>query len=154
MTDGDTPVCDLSDAAAVHERLDDLEADLATVTERVDALDATVQSLHGYVGELEAVNDRVERRADAARAAVERLEDEHDRSLGRTRDARTDGNRGSEPPDADDAPERERGQNDDSADGTSGDTRFPTKDGDHDAFSFDARGDDDDSLFDRVRESL
>lgn len=75
VTDGDRPVSDLSDAAAVHDRLDDLAAELDDVHERLDALDATVQSLHGYVGDLETVNDRVERRADAARAAVERLED-------------------------------------------------------------------------------
>lgn len=76
LTDADTAVADLSETAAVQERLDDLESDLETLTERLDALDATVQSLHGYVGELEHVNDRVERRADAARAAVERLDDQ------------------------------------------------------------------------------
>ena len=74
LADSDTTVADLSDAAAVHERLDDVDARLGVLAERVDALDATVQSLHGYVGELEHVNDRVERRADAARAAVERLD--------------------------------------------------------------------------------
>jgi septal ring factor EnvC (AmiA/AmiB activator) len=79
LTASDTAVRDLADAAAVHDRLDELEADLATLDERLDALDATVQSLHGYVGELEAVNDRVERRADAARAAVERLADDRQR---------------------------------------------------------------------------
>jgi len=79
VTDGDATVADLSEAAAVHDRLDDIEADLAALAERVDALDATVQSLHGYVGEIEHVNERVERRADAARAAVERLEDERQR---------------------------------------------------------------------------
>lgn len=76
LTDADTAVADLSETAAVQERLDDVESDLETLTERLDALDATVQSLHGYVGELEHVNDRVERRADAARAAVERLDDQ------------------------------------------------------------------------------
>lgn len=80
VTDGDAAVVDLSDAAAVHDRLDDLERDVAALAERVDALDATVQSLHGYVGELEHVNERVERRADAARAAVERFEDDCRRS--------------------------------------------------------------------------
>jgi len=80
MTDGDAAVSDLSDAAAVHDRLDDVEAELAELAERLDALDATVQSLHGYVGDLEAVNERVQRRADAAREAVERLEDEQRRT--------------------------------------------------------------------------
>lgn len=80
MTDSDTPVSDLSDAAAVHDQLDDLAAELDDIHERLDALDATVQSLHGYVGDLEAVNDRVVRRADAARAAIERLEDERRRA--------------------------------------------------------------------------
>jgi septal ring factor EnvC (AmiA/AmiB activator) len=84
LTDGDTHVEDLSDSAAVHERLDDLAADVATLTERLDALDATVQSLHGYVGELEHVNDRVVRRADAARAAVERLDDDRLAAGGQT----------------------------------------------------------------------
>lgn len=77
LTDADTAVADLSESAALDERLDSLETELAELTERLDALDATVQSLHGYVGELEHVNDRVERRADAARAAVERLDDSH-----------------------------------------------------------------------------
>ena len=74
LTDGD-PVADLSGAAEVQRQLDALTDDLDTLTERVDALEATVQSLHGYVGEIEHVNERVERRADAARAAVERLDD-------------------------------------------------------------------------------
>lgn len=65
LTDGD-PVADLSDAAELQRQLDALSADLDTLGERVDALEATVQSLHGYVGEIEHVNERVERRADAA----------------------------------------------------------------------------------------
>lgn len=73
LTDGDT-IPDFADAADVERRLDELECEMETLADRVDALDATVQSLHGYVGDLEHVNDRVERRADAARAAVERLE--------------------------------------------------------------------------------
>ena len=78
LTDGGS-VADLSDAAELQRQLDTLTDDLDTLTERVDALEATVQSLHGYVGEIEHVNERVERRADAARAAVERL-DEQSRS--------------------------------------------------------------------------
>jgi chromosome segregation ATPase len=74
VTDGEA--LDLSEAAAVQRQLDDVADDLETLTDRVDALEATVQSLHGYVGEIEHVNERVERRADAARAAVERLDDQ------------------------------------------------------------------------------
>lgn len=74
VTDGE-PV-EGSETAAVRRRLDAVADDLETLTDRVDALAATVQSLHGYVGEIEHVNERVERRADAARAAVERLEDQ------------------------------------------------------------------------------
>jgi len=136
MTDGDAAVSDLADAAAVHDRLDGLEAELADLRERLDALDATVQSLHGYVGDLEAVNERVERRADAAREAVERLEDERRRSPQSTTDAERTG--GAEPlesgtldahrdrPPADRAP-ADRERTDEDADG---------------------------SLLDRVRESL
>ncbi|MFB6072330.1 MAG: hypothetical protein ABEJ88_05105 [Halobacterium sp.] len=100
VTDGDAPLEDLEDAAEVHERLDNLAADLAAAVERLDAVEATVQSLHGYVGELEHVNERVERRADAARAAVERFDaerapDRNSTAAGTT--ARPDPADGSEP---------------------------------------------------------
>lgn len=78
LTDGES-MPDLSDAADAERRLADLEAEVTALSERLDALDATVQSLHGYVGDLEHVNERVERRADAARAAVERLEGQRSR---------------------------------------------------------------------------
>jgi len=86
LTDGD-PVADLSDAAELRRQLDAVTDDLDTLAERVDALEATVQSLHGYVGEIEHVNERVERRADAARAAVERLDEQHARRPDRVRPA-------------------------------------------------------------------
>jgi chromosome segregation ATPase len=79
VTDGEASVAALADAAAVHERLDGIESRLDALEERADALDATVQSLHGYVGEIESVNEDVARRADAARAAVERLADDRQR---------------------------------------------------------------------------
>jgi chromosome segregation ATPase len=79
VTDGETSVAALADAASVHERLADIESRLDALESRTDALDATVQSLHGYVGEIEAVNEDVARRADAARAAVERLEADRQR---------------------------------------------------------------------------
>lgn len=134
VTDGDTAVSDLSDAAAVHDRLDGVEADLAELTERLDALDATVQSLHGYVGDLEAVNERVQRRADAAREAVERLEEQQARPSRATRDAAHAGRAG--------------------ADETKGASRRDRASG-AGAPDFDSgRAEDDDSLLDRVRESL
>ncbi|MCD2198548.1 hypothetical protein LPA44_01310 [Halobacterium sp. KA-4] len=129
VTDADTAVSDLSDAAAVHDRLDGIEADLAELAERLDALDATVQSLHGYVGDLEAVNERVQRRADAAREAVERLEEQQPRPAQATRDR---------------AHANETG--DVAHGGQSSSDNTPTLDAE--------RSEDDDSLLDRVRESL
>jgi hypothetical protein len=58
---------DAPDREALAERLDDLEA-------RIDDLEAGLQAVRGYVGGIEHVNETVERRADAALAAVERLE--------------------------------------------------------------------------------
>ncbi|WP_435317486.1 DUF7310 family coiled-coil domain-containing protein [Haloarchaeobius sp. TZWSO28] len=54
-------------AARLTDRLDELEA---TVAE----LDAAVQALRGYAGNVRSVNERVEKRADGALAAVESLE--------------------------------------------------------------------------------
>jgi len=51
--------------APLGERLDDLEA-------RVADVEAGLQAVRGYVGGVEAVNDDVERRADAALATAER----------------------------------------------------------------------------------
>ncbi len=132
VTDSDTAVSDLSEPAAVHERLDSLEAELDDLGERVDALDATVQSLHGYVGELEAVNERVQRRADAAREAVDRLEAERSRP-------------------AANVPERATG-NAEPDDGRADSYAHP----DHTARDGDSqsRDADDESLLDRVRASL
>ncbi|MGB9963920.1 DUF7310 family coiled-coil domain-containing protein [Halobacterium hubeiense] len=131
LTDGDAPVSDLSDAAAVHDRLDSLEAEVTELGERLDTLDATVQSLHGYVGDVEAVNERVQRRADAAREAVERLEEQQSRF--------TEPSHTTEPT----APQRdERAAEPDSENLPDG-TR-----------SVDAERGDDESLLERVRESL
>lgn len=75
LTGGETAVADLEDAAALraglaegNERLDDLE-------ERVTELEAATQALRGYVGNVRQVNEEVERRADAALAKVQSLED-------------------------------------------------------------------------------
>lgn len=56
---------DLEPVPTDHDRIDELER-------RVDELGAAVQALRGYVGRVRHVNDRVERRADAAlRAAAD-----------------------------------------------------------------------------------
>lgn len=143
VTDGDAAVRDLSDAAAVQDRLDELAGELDALVERVDALDATVQSLHGYVGELEAVNERVQRRADAARAAVERLEDDRQQPPSATapdsgRADRTPGDAGDENGDR----EAGRGQ------------PAPFEASESVDAALDSGTSDDDSLLDRVRESL
>lgn len=53
---------------------DALAARVATLEARVDELDAAIQAVRGFLGGVSAVNEAVERRADAAVAAVERLE--------------------------------------------------------------------------------
>ena len=53
--------------SAVESRVDDLE-------DRLLELEAGLQAVRGYVGNVNHVNEAVERRANAAVAAVERLE--------------------------------------------------------------------------------
>ncbi|SDM10825.1 hypothetical protein SAMN04487949_0878 [Halogranum gelatinilyticum] len=71
LTDGETAVDDLSDAADVERRLTELETRAETVDERLTELEAAVQAVRGYVGGVRAVNRDVERRADAALATAE-----------------------------------------------------------------------------------
>ncbi len=91
LTDDDRAPVDLSDAAALDDRVDDLARRTTEVEERVAELDAAVQALRGYVGNVRAVNDDVERRADAALAKVESLAREADEGRGGSRS-------GEEPP--------------------------------------------------------
>jgi len=84
-TESTTAPQDSADSEALEQRLDDLEA-------RVDELDAALQAVRGFLGGVSAVNESVERRADAAVAAVERLEreiegEEGDGRLGSSTDA-------------------------------------------------------------------
>lgn len=51
-----------------------LEHRLETLESRVDELDAALQAVRGFLGGIDAVNEAVEARADAAIAAVDRLE--------------------------------------------------------------------------------
>lgn len=67
-------------ADADPDDTEELESRVATLESRVDELDAAVQAVRGFLGGVSAVNEAVERRADAAVAAVERLESRLDGS--------------------------------------------------------------------------
>ncbi|MFC4552948.1 MULTISPECIES: DUF7310 family coiled-coil domain-containing protein [Halorussus] len=71
LTDADRDLTDLQGAAAVADDLDELADRLAALERRADDLDTATQALRGYVGNVRAVNEAVERRADAALAAAE-----------------------------------------------------------------------------------
>jgi hypothetical protein len=64
------------EAGRMDARLDELEATVADHDDRVAELDAAVQALRGFAGGVRAVDEAVERRADAAVAGVDRLESE------------------------------------------------------------------------------
>ncbi len=94
--DGADPDGGIAAAADAATRLDDLERRVETIERRLDEHDAGLQAVRGYAGAIRSVNETVERRANAALAAVDRLETtraEHiegattERSTGRPRDA-------------------------------------------------------------------
>ena len=66
----------LPEVARMDASLDELEATVDDVEDRVAELDAAVQALRGFAGGVRAVDEAVERRADAAVARVDRLEAE------------------------------------------------------------------------------
>lgn len=80
VTDGETSD-GLPEAAALEGRLEDLEATAATLEDRVAELEAATQALRGYVGGVDAVDRDVERRANAALAAVDRFERRRESTL-------------------------------------------------------------------------
>ncbi|QLG63000.1 DUF7310 family coiled-coil domain-containing protein [Halorarum salinum] len=63
-----------SDAADLDRRLSAVEDSLADLEDRLADLEGATEALRGYVGGVRAVDRDVERRADAALAAVDRLE--------------------------------------------------------------------------------
>ena len=71
VTDGEHEFPALTDTAEVANRLDEVESNLDALSDRVAELEAASQALRGYVGNVRSVNRDVERRADAALAAVE-----------------------------------------------------------------------------------
>lgn len=74
LTDDDRDLTDLRDAAELTREVESLRERLDRAEDRLDELDAATQALRGYVGSVRAVNETVERRADAALAKAEALE--------------------------------------------------------------------------------
>lgn len=64
------------DVETLESRVAELESTTTRQSDRMDELDAGLQAVRGFLGGVDAVNEAVERRADAAIAAVERLEAE------------------------------------------------------------------------------
>ena len=94
LTGTDADVSALEDAAAIEARISDLESTVETIADRLDEVDAATQAMRGYVGGVRTVNEDVERRANAALAKAESLEealvDESATKLGSEQVASTD----------------------------------------------------------------
>lgn len=74
LTDGDHHLAEIEHAADHHARIESLDERLGAVEDRLTDIEAATQALRGYVGNVRAVNREVERRADAALAAVESID--------------------------------------------------------------------------------
>ncbi|AEN04554.1 hypothetical protein [Halolamina sp.] len=68
----------------------DISSRIEALETRIEELEAAVQAVRGFLGGVDAVNESVESRADAAIAAVERLEQRLDEE-GVTVDSRPQG---------------------------------------------------------------
>lgn len=85
-----------ADTANLAARLDTVEERVEHLTEQVDELAASTQAVRGYVGNVRSVNEEIERRADAALATVEALEerlDERGKAQAQARHNETSGER-------------------------------------------------------------
>ncbi|MBV0923662.1 hypothetical protein KTS45_05555 [Halomicroarcula limicola] len=74
VTDGDHEFPEATELADLRARVEALEQRFAELDDRTSELEAATQALRGYVGNVRSVNQDVERRADAALAAVEEME--------------------------------------------------------------------------------
>lgn len=74
LTDDETDIGDVREAAARSAEIERLQARVADLEQQVDELDAALQAVRGYAGNVRAVNRDVERRASAALAKAEALE--------------------------------------------------------------------------------
>jgi len=81
VTDGTTEFPEVTELAALEERVAAVEERVDDIDERTAELEAATQALRGYVGNVRSVNDEVEQRADAALAATDRLEGRLDEAL-------------------------------------------------------------------------
>jgi len=74
VVDGDYELEELADVATMADEIDRLDARFDDLEERLVELERTVQSTSGFVSNVRSVNEGVEQQADAAIAAVDRLE--------------------------------------------------------------------------------
>ncbi len=74
VVDSDVKLDQLADLATLTEDLDRLEDRIEAHEQRIASLEGTVDALDGFAGSVESVNEDVEKQADAAIAAVDRLE--------------------------------------------------------------------------------
>ncbi len=74
VVDGDIAVEELADCAALAEDIERLESRLEDHERRLAALKGTTDALGGFMSNVESVNQTVERQANGAIAAVDRLE--------------------------------------------------------------------------------
>lgn len=74
VTDGKTEFEDLGEIAELTAELESVASRLEKMERRLAAVEGATQSLEGYVGNVRSVNRETEKQADAAVAAVDRLE--------------------------------------------------------------------------------
>lgn len=82
LTDGEADPVDLSDAATVQRRLDEVGARLDSFEQRLAAVEAGLDAVRGQVGEERRDTDHLERTAEQALATAREVEarlDEGDR---------------------------------------------------------------------------
>jgi len=74
VTDGDVEFEEVSDITELVKEVQNMSERLETLERRLVEIEGATQSLEGYLGNVRSVNQETEDRADAAIAAVDRLE--------------------------------------------------------------------------------
>lgn len=97
LTDDDTDLSAVQDAAALSADVDRLETRIDELEATVDELEAAVEAVRGYAGNVRAVNREVERRASAALAKAETIETAVDGTDTALTDRRAEAGRGRQP---------------------------------------------------------